>query len=199
MNYFPGGTWILIKGKTEELGQNLVCIGYKYNKKTVPTFLSTRGAGSSEADDPYAARFPDKYGNLGVRHVARPKFISNYFKYSNKVDVHTQVRQFDIALEKKWVILFPYLRLYTTLLGTNLTDFWKRFKRHHKEGGYVPSATEFAEITAYEMIKEANILMAIESNESPVDSLVVSVLTQKKPGLTIESYKLLFNLKPRCY
>lgn len=137
------------------------------------TFVSTRGAGL-EAGDPYEARFPDKYGNLCVRHVARPQVISNYFKYSNKVDVHNQVRQFDIALEKKWVTPFPCFRLYTTQLGMNLTDSWKAFKRHHKEGGCVPSATEFADITAYETINEAKRLKTIESDESPVNNLVVT-------------------------
>lgn len=57
----------------------------------------------------------------------------------------------------------------------NHTDSWKGFKRHHKGGGCVPSATEFVDITAYEMIKEVRRLMAIESNEPPVDNLVVSV------------------------
>ena len=109
MKDMPGGTWIVLEGTTEELNRKLVCIGYKYNKKTVLTFILTRGAGSSEPGDPYEARFPDKYGNLCVRHVTRPQVIINYFKYSNKVDVHNQVRQFNIGLEKKWITPNPYL------------------------------------------------------------------------------------------
>ena len=164
MNDMPGGTWIVLEGTTEELNCKLVCIGYKYNKKTVLTFVLTRGAGSSEPGDPYEARFPDKYGNLCVRHVARPQVISNYFKYSNKVDIHNQVRQFDIGLEKKWITPNPYFRLYTTQVGMNLTDSWKAFKRHHKDGGFIPSATEFSDITAYDMIQEAKILKGSENN-----------------------------------
>mmetsp|Transcript_23044 Transcript_23044/g.22118 ORF Transcript_23044/g.22118 Transcript_23044/m.22118 type:complete len:83 (+) Transcript_23044:1908-2156(+) len=81
------------------------------------------------------------YGNLCVRYVARLQIISNYFKYSNKVDVHNQVRLFDVGLEKKWVTSNPYFCLYTTQLGMILTDSWKAFKIHYKEGGIVPSAT----------------------------------------------------------
>ena len=90
MKGFLDSTWIVLESKTEELGQNLVFIGYKYNKKTVLTFVSTRGEGSSEAGNPYEARLLDKYGNLCVRHVARPEVILNYFKYLNKVDVHNR-------------------------------------------------------------------------------------------------------------
>ena len=89
--------------------------------------------------------------------------------------MHNQVRQLDIALEKKWVTPFPYFRLYTTQLGMNLTDSWKAFKRYHKEGGCVPSATECADITAYEMIKETKRLKTIDSDEFPVNNLVVTV------------------------
>ena len=89
--------------------------------------------------------------------------------------MHNQVLQFDIALEKKWVTPFPFFRLYTTLLGMNLTDFCKELKSHHKEGGCATSATEFADTTSYEVIKKAKRLRSIESNESPVDNLVVSV------------------------
>ena len=100
VNDFPGGTWITLTGKTERECVDLVCIGFKYNKKTVLTFLCTRGAGRTTAGEPYEARFPEKFGNLCVRHVARPAIISKFFKYSNCVDLHNQARQFDLALEK---------------------------------------------------------------------------------------------------
>ena len=71
-------------------------------------FFPKRGAESSEPGDPYEARFPDKYGNLCVWHVVHPQFISNYFKYSNNVYVHDQVRKFDIGIDNKWVTPNPY-------------------------------------------------------------------------------------------
>ena len=79
MKDFPGGTWITMEGESNNNGVKMVCIGYKYNKKKVLTFLLTKGAGSSEAGEPYSAKFPDKYGNVCVRHVARPQCITNFF------------------------------------------------------------------------------------------------------------------------
>ena len=101
MKDFPGGTWIIMEGHAEKENQDLVAIGYKYNTKTVLQFVCTKGAGSTKAGEPYQARFPDKFGNVCVRHVMRPHVISMYFKHSNVVDVHNQARQFELALEKK--------------------------------------------------------------------------------------------------
>ena len=81
----PGVTWIVIECTTEELNYKLMCIGQKYNKKTVLTFILIWGAGSSKSGDPYEARFPYTYGNLCIQYVASPQVIANYFKYSNKV------------------------------------------------------------------------------------------------------------------
>lgn len=70
----------------------------------------------------------------------------------------------------------------------NLIDSWKVPKRHHKEGGCILSAKKFAVITTYDMIKEAQQLKTIVSNESPLASLVIivpiedSVLCLSKPG-----------------
>ena len=60
--------------------------------KTLLTFITTRGAGATRHGEPYEARFPDKFGNICVRHVARPEIISNYFLYSNVVGLHNQGR-----------------------------------------------------------------------------------------------------------
>jgi len=152
MAQFPGGTWITLEGRAQKEGVDLVCIGYKYNKKKVLTFVLTRGAGSSEDGEPYHARFPDKFGNLCIRQVARPKVLSTYFKHSNVVDLHNQARQFDLALEKKWITQNGYFRLYTTLLGMTVTDTWKLLKKNDPK--YVTVA-EFADILANEMIIDA--------------------------------------------
>ena len=52
----------------------------------------TRGAGATRHGEPYEARFPDKFGNVCVRHVARPEILCNYFLYSNVVDLLNQGR-----------------------------------------------------------------------------------------------------------
>ena len=69
--------------------------------KKVLCFVSSRDTGSTKAGDPYEARFPGKYGNVCVRHIMRPKNISNYSKYSNFVALHNQSRQFELAIEKR--------------------------------------------------------------------------------------------------
>ena len=49
---YPGGTWLVLKGKTHK-NVELLCIGYKYNFKKVLTFVATQGAGSTLAGKPY--------------------------------------------------------------------------------------------------------------------------------------------------
>ena len=100
MKDMPGGVWIVLEGIAEKEDVPVVCIGYKYNRKKVLTFVMTKGAGTTASGRPYEARFPDKYGNVCVRHVMRPDVIANYFRFSNVVDVHNQARQYELALEK---------------------------------------------------------------------------------------------------
>ena len=76
-------------------------------------------------------KFPKEHGNVGVRHVDRPDVISKYFKDSNVVDRHNQVRQFKLRIEKGWVTLNPYFRLFTTVLGIHVADCWKLAHYHN--------------------------------------------------------------------
>ena len=101
MKDFPGGTWITLETRAEKEEVGLISVGHKYNKKNVLTFVFTKGTGSTKSGKPYEVRFPDKYGNVCKRRIARPKVISTYFQYSNYVDLHNQARQFDLELEKK--------------------------------------------------------------------------------------------------
>ena len=150
MKDFPGGTWITLEGRAQKEGIDLVCVGYKYNKKTVLTFVFTKGAGSTAPGESYEARFPDKYGNVCVRHVSRPALMAYYFKYSNCVDLHNQARQFDLKLEKKWVTHSGYFRLYTTILGMTVTDAWKIYKNVDK---HPISICQYADMLADDMMR----------------------------------------------
>ena len=47
--------------------------------KKVLVFVTSKGAGSTEPDKPYEVRFPDRFGNVCVRLVARPKVICFFF------------------------------------------------------------------------------------------------------------------------
>ena len=62
--------------------------------------------------------------------VDRPDVVSRFFQESNCVDKHNQVRQFELALEKKWITDDAYFRLFTTLVGINVVDTWKLASRH---------------------------------------------------------------------
>ena len=118
-------------------------------------FIMTRWAGSIEKGERYKARFPDRYGNLCICYVARPRFIYLFFKYSNKVDLHNQSRQFDLALEKKWVTNNPYFQLFTTEVGSTVINVWKAFKNHNKIGGAIPNVVQHADIMTYKMLEYA--------------------------------------------
>jgi len=92
MKDYLGGTWITLKDIPVKENVHLICIGYKYNKKKVLTFVMTKRAGKSTDGEPYKARFPDKYDNVCVQLVQRPAIFANYFKYSNCVNMHNQAR-----------------------------------------------------------------------------------------------------------
>ena len=62
--------------------------------------------------------------SIEVRMVDRPDAISKFFNDSNVVDKHNQSRQFDLALEKKWVTHNPCFHLITTLMGIACVDTW---------------------------------------------------------------------------
>ena len=87
--------------------------------------MCSKGAGTTAAGEPYLAKFPDSFGNICIHQVAWPAVISRYFHFSNQVDVHNQARQYDLALEKKWVTYDGWFRLYTTIIGMTLVDCWK--------------------------------------------------------------------------
>ena len=102
MKDFPGGTWITLEVRAQKEEIDRFSVGYKYNKKTMLTFLFTKGSGSTAPGESYEARFLDKYGNVCVRHMPRPTLMANYLKYSNCIGLCIQARQFDLKLEKRW-------------------------------------------------------------------------------------------------
>ena len=201
MKDFPGGTWITLKATVE--GVDLVSIGYKYNKKKVLTFVCTKGAGSSKHGVPYVAKFPDTFGNVCIRHIARPAVVSNFFEASNKVDLHNQSRQFSLRLEKKWVTTNPYFRLYQTVTGMVVTDVWKMFRIC---GEAYETIAEFIDVLASDMIREAEKLDAPQSDvpavtltRNPSTMSSVTINGEDKPKEMIHTKLFLKNKKQvRC-
>ena len=78
MKDYQGGTWITMRATVDEV--DLVSFGYKYNKKKVLTFVMTKGSGSTRPGEPYVARFPGSFGNVCIRHIARPAVIFSFFQ-----------------------------------------------------------------------------------------------------------------------
>ena len=66
MKDYPGSTRITMEGRCNKDGVDIRYIGYKYNKKKVLTFVMTQGASATTHEEPYEARFPDKFRNVCI-------------------------------------------------------------------------------------------------------------------------------------
>ena len=119
----PGGVHIVLKSTHQEV--ELITLGYRYSSKRTLHFIFTSDAGSTTPGTPYEMKFTDSFGNIHVRDVDRPDIASKFFKDSNCVDSHNHARQFELALEKKWLTDNAHFRLSTTMIGINATDTWK--------------------------------------------------------------------------
>uniref|UniRef100_A0A7S0GNG8 Uncharacterized protein n=1 Tax=Micromonas pusilla TaxID=38833 RepID=A0A7S0GNG8_MICPS len=98
MEEFPSGTWVVLEGQDLGVKNELVAVGYKYCLKKVLCFVFT-GDCSTRGGAPSVARFRGEDANL-AREIPRPACISQYFKFSPKVDNNNQMRQYELALEK---------------------------------------------------------------------------------------------------
>ncbi|MGH7955225.1 MAG: hypothetical protein ACREOZ_04615, partial [Gloeomargaritales cyanobacterium] len=126
----PGGTHVVLEG-THPNGTDLIAIGYRYNAKTTLHFVMTTDAFSTRPGPPYEMKYADRFGNVQVRMVTRPRVISEFFENSNCIDLHNQARQSDLALEKCWQTMDPWFRLHTTLIGINVVNTHKLCDIHH--------------------------------------------------------------------
>ncbi len=102
MKDMGAGTWLCLKATTPGDEVPLIAVSYKYNKKRVLLFIMTEGAGSTRPGAPYNCQFRNKNG-IVVKKVPHPDFITKYFDCANAVDIHNQIRQGTIRLEKRWV------------------------------------------------------------------------------------------------
>ena len=162
MKDMPGGCWIVLEGKAIREEVDLVAIGYKYNKKRVLLFVTTKGAGSTKSGEPYKAKYNDAYGNVLHRDVPRPIVLNRYFSHCNGVDVHNQVRQHNLALEECWVTSDGYFRQWTTFVGITVTDLWylkmkgsKRNRFDLEEEEDSKKIIEFADKVVFSLLEKA--------------------------------------------
>ena len=126
MNGWPGGSHLVLE--TEVDGVSLYALGYKYCKSKVMYFLFTKGAGHTEPGSAYEAKWTDVNGNRCKRYVPRPQVCSLYFSNCNGIDVHNQMRQKILRLEKCWVSQDGYFRILTTIFGICVVDAWHGYQ-----------------------------------------------------------------------
>jgi len=79
------------------------------------------------------------------RNVDWPQVISNFFGSSNKIDIHNQLHQDCLKLEKQWITQDPYFHLGTTFVGINVTDTFL-LENYHKLINYSSNACEEKEL-----------------------------------------------------
>jgi hypothetical protein len=118
-------------------------------------FLGTWNSGSSTLGEPYIAKWPDKYGNVKHRRVDRPDIVSKYFRESNKIDRHNQLRQNELALEQLWLTKDPWFRIDTTLVGMTVTDAYllAKYSCSTASGIKKMSIRDFATRVAYDLFE----------------------------------------------
>ena len=142
----PGGTHMVLTGRYKDKPgseNDLVCVGYKYNSRKVLVFIHS-GELSTRPGKPYLATFRDARGAAEQREVQRPRCVAEYFAKCQVVDVHNQLRQYELALEKAWV---PkgygacYGRLMTTLWGMTVVDTFLAAKSSLGHGHMINTLT----------------------------------------------------------
>jgi hypothetical protein len=189
----PGGVHIVLEGKASN-GVPLAAIGYRYSRKTTLFFVCTRNAGSTVKGAEYVMKYTDGYGNICTRLVDRPDLIAKFFASSNVIDTHNQLRQFLLALEKKWLTQNAYFCLATTYLGINVVDTY-HLANHHKiinvsaNDEKKMSVCTFAGILANQLITQAEQLSMEPSAQFKDDTATLPTVsvTEKSPTSRLSS------------
>jgi Transposase IS4 len=163
---------------------NLVIVAWTYTTKTILVFVATEDAGStSPGGKAYEHRYNDEHGNVVSRFIERPEIIAHYYEDANAIDVHNQVRQSIIGLERNWVTQDGFFRIFTTVLGMVLTDAWMGLSKCvDKRSPYSSiTAREFTGCVLKELLtirkdlstseRPALLLERLNDNNPPVDSI----------------------------
>lgn len=194
----PGGVHISLSGRHAATGANLIAVGYRYSRKTILNFIATENAANLESGDPYQMKYSDIFGNVQTRNVDRPDMVSNYFAQSNVIDNHNHLRQFLLALEKKWVTQKPYFRIATTLLGMSVVDTYLLMKYHKLIDESIKfehdkmTIVKFAGVLGYQLMELARASCPVSvvsdsvANSTPT-SKVQGILRKRKESPTVSS------------
>jgi Transposase IS4 len=183
----PGGVWIVLESTHQNVP--LVAIGYRYSTRTTLFFVATKDAGTTKKGNSYEMKYTDDWGNVHVRYVDRPEIISKFFERSNMIDKHNQVRQSELALEKRWLTQNPYFRLHTTILGFTVVDCYKLAEHHDIINHRLPhnefkmTMTSFAGVLANQLINNVDRLLSFFS---PMSQELRS-LTETPANITVSN------------
>ena len=78
-SYWLGYYYLVLKRKYTVPGDTtLIDIGYRFNAKTVISFISTEDSGVTKAGINYLYKYPEKYSNVSITPVALPIITSNF-------------------------------------------------------------------------------------------------------------------------
>ena len=73
---WPGGSYLVLRSKPMVSGYKpLIAIGYKYNSRKVLHFIVTDNSGSTKTGITYLSKYPDKFTNVAIRPIARPRIM----------------------------------------------------------------------------------------------------------------------------
>ena len=132
---WPSGSYLNLEaqvnvGTSKE--RKIYAIGYKYCKSKGSYFVFTEGAAHTEChgDYAYTATGKDETLNTNIRKIPRPYVVHLYYTHSNIIDVHNQCRQYNLKLEKHWVVWDGFFRIITSLFGITVVDCWNAYKYH---------------------------------------------------------------------
>ena len=120
-------------------------------------------------------KYTDDHGNVCVHLVDRPDVVSRFFADSNLVDKHNQVQQDELGLEKCWVMLNPYFRLTTMIVGIHVVDCWKLAAYHKLIKQDEMGISKFAGILGLQLITLAKTLSALDDENIQILPSVVTV------------------------
>jgi hypothetical protein len=189
----PRGVHIVLEGKaSNEIP--LRAIGYRYSRKTTLFFVCTRNAGSTAKGAEYVMKYTDGYGNICTHLVDCPDLIAKFFASSNVIDTHNQLRQFLLALEKKWLTQNAYFHLASTYLGINVVDTYHLANNHRiinvaANDEKKMSLCTFAGILANQLITQAEQLSMEPSAQFKDDNETLPTIsvTEKSPTSRLSS------------
>ena len=104
---------------------------------------------------------------------------------ANRVDIHNQVRQSDIALEDVWKTRCGYFRMFTTILGINITDAWLTYKWHVPSRHYHKniSAKDFMRMLVRDLLEDNNLPRLSSADHS----LTLPPIPGKRPAAAAAS------------